>query len=210
MATHSSILAWKIPHTYTQHTWRMFFIHITTPKSIPKFWWNSSKLMRYMKSIIDFSQYCIHESTLWVQMALWIQTTLNQKYLGEQDFFGGPMVKALYFQCRGHRFNLWSGSSNIPSSVAKKKKKNSGEEISESSKKQILCLSPAGNHVHSIYTVLGIISHVGWFKEHGRMNLGYMQIQCHFIYGTWVSINFGIHGILEPNFHRYWGIAVRE
>ena len=85
------------------------------------------------------------------------------------------------------------GSSNIPSSVAKKKKKNSGEEISESSKKQILCLSPAGNHVHSIYTVLGIISHVGWFKEHGRMNLGYMQIQCHFIHGTWVSINFGIH-----------------
>ena len=52
------------------------------------------------------------------------------------------------------------GNSNIPSSVAKKKKKNGGEEISESSKKQILCLSPAGNHVHSIYTVLGIISNV--------------------------------------------------
>ena len=92
-------------------------------------------------------------------MALWIQT-LNQKHLGEQDFFGGPTVKALCLQCRGHRFNLWSGKFQYPKQCGKKKKKNGGEEISESSKKQILCLSPAGNHVHSIYTVLGIISNV--------------------------------------------------
>ena len=26
------------------------------------------------------------------------------------DFPGGPVVKALHFQCRGHRFDPWSGN----------------------------------------------------------------------------------------------------
>ena len=60
---------------------------------------------------------------------------------------------------QGHRFNLWSGKSRYAKQCGKKKK-NWGEEIPESSKKQNLCLPPVGNHLHSIYTVLGIISNV--------------------------------------------------
>ena len=55
-------------------------------------------------------------------MALWIQPTLDQNYLGEQDFLGGPMVKALCFQCRGTGSISGQGSPDMPSSVAKKKK----------------------------------------------------------------------------------------
>ena len=71
--------------------------------------------------------------------------------------FKQPWIKNIW----GNRFNLWSGKFQYPKQCGpKKKKKNWGEEILESSKKQILCLSPAGNHLHSIYTVLGIISNV--------------------------------------------------
>ena len=39
------------------------------------------------------------------------------------DFPHGPVVKTLCFQCRGHRFNLWSGKFLKLYWVAKNKKK---------------------------------------------------------------------------------------
>ena len=39
------------------------------------------------------------------------------------DFPGGPVVRTLHFQCRGHRFNPWLGDLPISCCVAKKKKK---------------------------------------------------------------------------------------
>lgn len=33
----------------------------------------------------------------------------NKKKM-QEDFFGGPVVKTLHFQCRGHWFNIWSGN----------------------------------------------------------------------------------------------------
>ena len=39
------------------------------------------------------------------------------------DFPGGPVVKSLYFQCRGHRFHLWSGNQDPTVLTAKKFKK---------------------------------------------------------------------------------------
>ena len=41
------------------------------------------------------------------------------------DFPGGPVVRTLHFQCRGHRFNPWLGDLPISCCVAKKKKKKS-------------------------------------------------------------------------------------
>jgi len=39
-----------------------------------------------------------------------------------RDFPGDPAVKTLFFHCRGHRFNLWSGKqrSHMPQRAAKK------------------------------------------------------------------------------------------
>ena len=41
-----------------------------------------------------------------------------------KEFPGGPVVRSLWFHCRGHRFDPWSGNlrSHMPSGVAKKKK----------------------------------------------------------------------------------------
>ena len=39
------------------------------------------------------------------------------------DFPGGPVVRTLHFQCRGHIFNPWLGDLPISCCVAKKKKK---------------------------------------------------------------------------------------
>ena len=33
--------------------------------------------------------------------------------MGYRDFPGSPVVKALSFQCRGHRFDPWSGKYSI-------------------------------------------------------------------------------------------------
>ena len=48
-----------------------------------------------------------------------------------RDFPGGPMVKILYFQSKGHEFNPWLGT-NTPSdtwhSQKVKKKKMAGRE----------------------------------------------------------------------------------
>ena len=43
------------------------------------------------------------------------------------DFPGGPVVKALYFQSRGHGFSLWSGNGDPACSVEQPKKKKRKE-----------------------------------------------------------------------------------
>ena len=48
-----------------------------------------------------------------------IQVCLLRK-LG-QDFLGGPGVKTLHFQNRGHRFEPWLGKFHMPHNTAKEK-----------------------------------------------------------------------------------------
>lgn len=36
-------------------------------------------------------------------------------------------------------------------------------------------------------------------------NIGHIQILCHFIYRTWASVDFGVHG--DPGHHRYQGMT---
>ena len=38
-----------------------------------------------------------------------------------KDFPGGPMVKTLYFQCKGNEFNPWLGTKTPSSQVEKEK-----------------------------------------------------------------------------------------
>ena len=39
----------------------------------------------------------------------WYQGNANKNQLG-RDFPGGPVVKALCFHCRGHRYDSWLGN----------------------------------------------------------------------------------------------------
>ena len=48
------------------------------------------------------------------------------------------------------------------------------------------------NYLHSSYIASGIISNLEMIKVYGRMCVGYMEILCHFLWGTWASADFGI------------------
>ena len=49
---------------------------------------------------------------------------------GYGEFPGASMVRTLYFHCRGHRFDPWSGNYNkIPHASVKKQEKRNGYDV---------------------------------------------------------------------------------
>ena len=65
---------------------------------------------------------------------------------GNRDFPGGPVVKSLCFQCRGHRFDLWLGNKDPTCHAARPKNK----QTKKNTKKYTICTSARGKD-HIIY-----------------------------------------------------------
>lgn len=103
-----------------------------------------------------------------------------------------------------------SDSTNHSSKISEKK-------IPETSNsKTWICDAPSNylysicNFLHGIYIVLSIVSNVEMISsmwEDRRMCVAFVQILCHFIQGTWASMDFRVM-VLDPVTHRYWGTAV--
>ena len=48
--------------------------------------------------------------------------------MGKEDFPGGPVVKTPSSQCRGHRFDPWSGNKDLACCMVWPKKKKKKRE----------------------------------------------------------------------------------
>ena len=106
MATHSSVPAWRIPRTgepgglpsmgshRVGHDWSDLAA-ATIPKTKCIFFWETA----------EWSNSQNNNGGCWS-----FQLKLYKKMPRERDFLGGPVVKTLHSQCRGHGFDPWWGN----------------------------------------------------------------------------------------------------
>ena len=70
----------------------------TKGKNLPSFW----PINIYIHTTLYFPHFAF--------ILILHQVHCQAKIQASWDFPGGPVVKIMHFQCRGHRFNPWSGN----------------------------------------------------------------------------------------------------
>ena len=113
MAIHSSTIAWKMPWTEEPgrlqpmrsqrvgHDWATSLTYLASVKIIIR-----AVIISVIRAVVSKVGY----QTQW-SIGLQDENTTTYNFLNwSWDFPGGPVAMNLSSQCRGHRFNPWSGN----------------------------------------------------------------------------------------------------